>query len=146
MNGARRSILLDINVWVAFVSARHPHHALVERNWSTLGDAELSFCRVTQMGLLRLLTNPIVMGREVQDSPTAWETYDYLFREQRAVFLAEPDNLESIWRQSSSGPAFSRHRWTDAYLAAFAQAAGVTLLTLDSGFKKFDGLEVLLWS
>ena len=36
--------------------------------------------------------------------------------------------------------------WTDAYLAAFAQAAGVSLATFDRGFSRFSGLRLQLLS
>ena len=34
--------------------------------------------------------------------------------------------------------------WTDAYLAAFAQSAGLRLVSFDRGFGRFLGLEKLV--
>jgi len=47
--------LPDINAWVALASDRHVHHGLA-RDWFTaMRGAGTAFCRVTQMGFLRLL-------------------------------------------------------------------------------------------
>jgi predicted nucleic acid-binding protein len=35
-------------------------------------------------------------------------------------------------------------RWMDAYLAAFAIAAGQRLVTFDQGFRSYAGLDVLM--
>ncbi len=57
--------LHDVNVWIALAGERHTHN-LVARNWfSNLHDEKLFFCRLTQLGFLRLLTNKHVMQEEV---------------------------------------------------------------------------------
>jgi predicted nucleic acid-binding protein len=43
-------------------------------------------------------------------------------------------------RHSPSGPNF----WTDAYLAAFATAAGYTVVTFDRGFKRHKAAKLNL--
>jgi predicted nucleic acid-binding protein len=40
--------------------------------------------------------------------------------------------------------AESRKLWTDAYLAAFARAGGIGLATFDRGFRRHDGLDLIL--
>jgi hypothetical protein len=100
------------------------------------------FCRVTQAGFLRLLTNSKAMGHNVCTPAAAWSLYDKIFRNVEASLQEEPLGIESQWRafcaklESPSGSA-----WNDAYLAAFALCAGVQLVTFDQGFKKFPGLD-----
>ena len=54
--------LLDTNVWLGLAFKRHKHHASAIAWFSSVRQARCCFCRVTQMGFLRLATNPQVMG------------------------------------------------------------------------------------
>jgi len=63
--------LLDVNVWLAAAWARHEHHPAAKR-WMDGEDDELAFCRVTQMALLRLITNPSVMQRDSLSRVVYW--------------------------------------------------------------------------
>jgi predicted nucleic acid-binding protein len=58
------SWLPDVNFWLALCSDRHEHHH-VAAAWLDSARAPLCFCRMTQMALLRLLSNPKVMGSDV---------------------------------------------------------------------------------
>jgi predicted nucleic acid-binding protein len=66
--------------------------------------------------------------------------YDSFVSNRRIEIAAEPPMLETIWRQFTRLPQFSPQRWSDAYLAAFAQAAGFELVTFDKGFAQYTGL------
>ena len=55
--------LLDVNGWLAAVWARHRHHATAKQ-WVDNEEDDLAFCRVTEMSLLRLVTNPAVLGTD----------------------------------------------------------------------------------
>ena len=56
----------DVNVWIALSVLAHPHNELAWK-WKTLlpADDRVLFSRYTQPGLLRLLTNNVVMGNHV---------------------------------------------------------------------------------
>src|SRR5580692_5519496 len=108
----------DVNVWVALVVAEHTH-AGQARLWAERAKTdEFAFSRITQMGLLRLLTNSHVMGADVLSARDAWSVFDRLTNERNIFFAAEPPGLDSVWREltpsSRPGPNF----WADAYLAA----------------------------
>ena len=60
--------LLDVNVWLAATWARHRHHGTAKR-WLDDEDDDVAMCRVTQMALLRLVTNPAVVERDALDPP-----------------------------------------------------------------------------
>ncbi len=49
--------LPDVNVWIALAAERHAHHMRAREWFATLADERLVFCRITQLGFLRLLTN-----------------------------------------------------------------------------------------
>ena len=132
MPSSTTSILPDVNIWLALVYAAHPHHLAVRRWFELLNEADaLAFCRVTQMGFLRLVTQQKVVGAGVLTQAQAWAAYDRLLLDPRITYLPEPDHLEAGFRTLTAREAASPKLWTDDYLLAFAQAAGLALFTLD---------------
>lgn len=83
------------------------------------------------MSLLRLLSNPAVMGTDAITRSTAWTVIDRLRSDDRVRWAEEPAQLEHVWRAFSARGDKSHELWTDDYLAAFAQTGGLTLATLD---------------
>jgi predicted nucleic acid-binding protein len=73
----------------------------------------------------------------------AGEIHDALFEDSRIGFVSEPAGIEASWRAVAqclrSGPNF----WTDVYLAAFAAAAGLDVVTFDGGFLRHEGVRLL---
>ena len=122
--------LVDVGVWLAAVWGRHAHHRIVADWFGKEGD-DIVFCRVTQMGLLRLLSNPAVMRDDAIDRSQAWRTYDQLWADERVLWADEPAELDAVWRTISARDDMSHKLWTDDYLAAFAQVSDATLVTLD---------------
>lgn len=123
-------ILLDVGVWLAAVWGRHAHHR-VTADWFDGQENDLLFCRVTQMSLLRLLSNPAILGEDVVNRSAAWRVYDHLWADERVRWADEPTELDAVWRAISARDDKSHKLWTDDYLAAFAQTYGATLATLD---------------
>ena len=101
-------------------------------------------CRLAQMGLLRLLSNPTVMGSDVCSTDAAWRLNDKLFGDPRFTLEVEPPALEETLRRLTKGFPYSPKLWQDAYLAAFAVAADLPLVTFDQGFRKFRPLRSLV--
>ena len=60
----------------------------------------------------------------------------------------EPAGAFALWRTLAGLGTASPKVWMDAYLAAFAMAGGLRLLTLDRDFKNFvpQGLDLTLLS
>jgi len=125
--------LLDVNVWLAGVWDAHADHEAV-RNWRMGADGPLVMCRVTQMALLRHLSNPGVLGPDALTRRAAWHLMDRQLRDPAVRWHTEPDGVDIAWRAISARDDRSHKLWTDDYLAAFAQAAGLTLVTLERGF------------
>jgi len=133
----RSSLFPDVNVWLALAYERHAHH-LAARNWfqALERDARLFFCRFTQIGFLRLLTNEAVMGRdEVMGQAQAWEAYDRWIEDPRVLFIEEPWDLEPSFRSMSQSQRPAPKDWADSYLAAFAKISEMTLVTFDQAFQ-----------
>lgn len=114
--------LVDVGVWLAAVWGRHVHHP-VAADWFGKETDDIVFCRVTQMGLLRLLSNPAIMGDDAIDRSQAWRTYDQLWADERVLWADEPAELDAVWREISARDDKSHKLWIDDYLAAFAQAS-----------------------
>jgi toxin-antitoxin system PIN domain toxin len=122
---------LDTNVWLALVWERHSGSETARAWFSRCEDERFLFCRFTQLALLRLLTNKAVMGKEVKSMAGAWEVYDECCTEESIAFLPEPAGLEPRLRDLAKGRHSSPNVWADAYLAAFAAAAGLKVVTFD---------------
>ncbi len=133
-----------MNVWLALVSRRHVHAAACAIWLNNLHQAEVMFCRVSQMGLLRLPTNESVMGRDVLSSRDAWRAYAKLLVDDRIGFAPEPFTLEGDWRKLTISGRPTPKIWTDAYLAAFARSAEMQLVTLDRAIVSLDPNVLLL--
>jgi len=131
--------LPDVNLWLALAFDKHVHHLVAKKWFGGIPDGDCSFCRMTQQGFLRLATNPKVLGDETVTLADAWRLYDRLFCDARVAFAMEPEGLEPLWRGHTRARSFSPKVWNDAYLAAFAQAAGFGLVTFDRGFAQFTG-------
>jgi len=52
--------------------------------------------------------------------------------------------LELRWRQFAARDTASPKLWMDTYLAAFARAGGYRMVTTDTAFRQFSGLDLVL--
>ena len=135
--------LPDLNVWLALLNVNHPHQAAAKRYWEEAAAARIAFCRITMLGLLRLSTNKVVMGGAPYSTEEAWQAYQATAALPEVSFLAEPQGIDALMQEHSSAPTFRNADWTDAYLAAFAQMAGLRLVSFDKGFANYQGLNLL---
>jgi toxin-antitoxin system PIN domain toxin len=122
--------LVDVGVWLAAIWGRHTHHRVAAR-WFDEQSGDILLCRVTQMGLLRLVSNQAIMGHDVLTRGQAWRIIDQLWADNRVLWADEPAQLEAVFRAISARNDHSHKLWTDDYLAAFAQASGIALATLN---------------
>ena len=138
-------LLPDINVWLALAFDFHVGHATANA-WFEGSSETRSFCRLTQQGFLRLATNPSVFKKDAVSLKDAWRMYDTILGDPRVAFAAEPEDLERFWRPYAQRRSFSPNVWSDAYLAAFARASNLRLITFDKGFSQFKGLDCTVLS
>ena len=140
--------LPDINVWIALSSDLHVHHGVAKSWFLSMPPRSVAFCRVTQMGFLRLISNPKVMAGDAVTQRQAWTIYEELLRDQRVFFSPEHSELEPNWKRYSLFLLSGIPSWTDAYLAGFAKARSWQLVSFDRGFRRLqsDEIQVLLLS
>lgn len=125
----------DVNVWLALMWRRHVHAERAQEWFDREADGRFFFCRITQMGVLRLLTTEKALGVDVRTMAEAWKLWDAVTTDQRIALAAEPEGLERSFRKVSQLPTSSPKVWSDAYLLGFAEAAGLKLVTFDQGLK-----------
>ena len=135
--------LLDLNTWIALSLETHPQHRPA-RQWyeqTPLLRGDLVFCRQTELGFLRLITQAPVMARcgvAPLSNTEAIEFLDSLYADPAVSREDEPPATRSLWLQFAQGPLPSPHVWMDAYLAAFTVSLGAELVTFDQGFRSFE--------
>ena len=135
--------LPDVNVWLALSVPDHPQYHRAREYWYEESGRELAFCRVTALGLLRLSTNPAVMGGQPLTVAQAWQVYDAFRHLPEVALAAEPEGCEQQLGAWATDGNFPPRLWTDAYLAAFARAGGFRLVSFDRDFARFGGLDLL---
>jgi hypothetical protein len=72
--------LCDVNLLLALVIDKHTHHAAAVGWLQGKAAGEARICRLTQIGLLRLLNSPAVMQDDVLDTVGSWEVWYRLSR------------------------------------------------------------------
>jgi toxin-antitoxin system PIN domain toxin len=133
----------DVNVWLAFSAADHLHHERARRYWYEESADQLAFCRVTALGFLRLATNSAAMGGQPLTISQAWHAYTAFRRLPEVVLAPEPGGCEATLESWALNKGFTPRQWTDAYLAAFAKAGNLRLVSFDGDFSRFEGLDFL---
>lgn len=142
-------ILADSNVWLALSLSEHVYQKAARAWFDGVPDpASILFCRATQQSFLRLLTSAAVLapyGNKPLTNAQAWVAYETLLSDERITFASqEPDGISALWREFGARSTASPKLWMDAYLAAFAVRAGCQMVTTDTAFSQFPGLDVLI--
>jgi toxin-antitoxin system PIN domain toxin len=132
-------------VWLALAHGVHPHHR-VAIGWGESLDpgSRFYFCRVSQLSLLRLLTNEVLMGVDVVTQAEAWRIYDLFYANDRTFLIDEPRGIEDILRARTTKQRSSTKEWADEYLVAFAESAGLTFVTFDRALARRTKSSILL--
>jgi toxin-antitoxin system PIN domain toxin len=134
--------LLDVNLWLSLVDQRHLHHPVAQAYWSQNGVRHFAFCRVTMLGLLRLITSHKAVANP-KTHATAWSIYHEFKALPNIRFLSEPTHLETTFHSLTTEADLPNRMWTDAYLAAFAINSGSRLVSFYADFARFPGLHFL---
>jgi len=120
----------DLNVWLALATPEHVHAAVARRWWEEEAGA-IAFSRLTQLGLLRLMTTAAVMDGKPLSMTEAWRVYDRFYDDDRVIFIGEPPDAEKRFREKAARRSASPKLWADAWLLALAHAAEGVLVTFD---------------
>ena len=98
-------------------------------------DDRFFFCRLTQLGLLRLLATSAVMGKDVRTIGEAWKVYDRWLEDSRVGIRQETVELDGAFRAATRPVSrqSSPKALGDCYLLAVSQVTDATLVTFDRG-------------
>ena len=142
--------LFDTNIWLAAIFPTHPFHVVAQHAILQGTRAKPAvWCRSTQQSFLRLASTPTLYkayGADRMTNQDALLALDRLQALPQVVLREEPPGVFALWRQLAGVDTASPKVWMDAYLAAFAKAGSLSLVTLDQDFKSFvaQGLDLVL--
>jgi uncharacterized protein len=126
--------LLDTNLLIALAWPQHVHHAQAHAWFDAVGRAEWATCPVTQLGFVRISSNPKI----IPDAVSPREALEMLRRITALpghVFWQ--DTITPLAETVFNSIALVGHRQlTDAYLLALAQHEGGKLATIDDGIEE----------
>ena len=132
-----RAALLDINILTALLWPTHEHHEAAHRWFRGRADARWATCPLTQLGFVRIVSNPAFS----RDALSPLEGLALL-----GDNLAHP--AHEFWADSLELPAAVKgmegrlqgyKQLTDAYLLALAHRRKGVLATFDRGLRTLAG-------
>lgn len=128
--------LADVNVWFALAVEEHRHHAQARQWWENTPGL-MGFLRITQLGLLRLLTSAGPMGGQPLTNQQAWAVYDGFLSDERVRLFPDAPAVDAVFRDFSHTSQPAPKIWADAYIAAQTRVNEAVLVTFDQGFARY---------
>ncbi|HMD69696.1 MAG TPA: TA system VapC family ribonuclease toxin [Bryobacteraceae bacterium] len=125
--------LLDVNVLLALVWPRHESHDAAHAWFAKSGHKAWATSPLTQLGVLRLLTNPAVT-QGVVSAAAALEAVDEATQHEGHEFWPL-DRGMTTGLKTLAARLQGHRQWTDAVLLWQATERGGVLVTFDSGVK-----------
>ncbi len=138
------SYLPDVNVLVALSLDGHLHAKAAHEWYRREQSPCLQVCRIVQLGFLRLLTTQSVAGAGTLTNKAALNLHLQLVRKGLIELHSEPDAFDRVFADRAATNHPSPNRWNDAYLSAFAESAGLRLVTFDATLASYTRGSVLL--
>jgi len=142
--------LFDTSAWLAATFEQHPFHGLARRALQQATPTQPAvFCRATEQSFLRLLST-VALAKTYGVAPLsnrdALAALDALQAMSQVAWREEPPGVYGLWRNLAASDSASPKVWMDAWLAAFAIAGALRMVTLDRDFTNFlpHGLDLML--
>jgi uncharacterized protein len=130
--------LVDANVLLPLALSGHVATRAAFAWWNAQEPDSVVLCLPVRLAVLRLLSNRQVMGAGVLPPRRAWDVWRAFETDSRTVAVHEPPSgLDTYWLANVRDRVPAPNLWTDAWLAAYAEAAGLELVTFDQGFRSF---------
>jgi uncharacterized protein len=118
--------LLDTNVLLALAWPNHQHHAAAHAWFRREARFGWATCAVTQLGFIRLSSNPAYSADAVQPRAAAALLHELVAHEHHSFWQSPAADRASTYER-----ALGHQQVNDAYLAAVAKARGGRLVTFD---------------
>jgi len=132
-----KTALLDVNILTALLWPAHEHHARAHRWFGHRGDAGWATCSLTQLGFVRIVSNPAFSTDALSPAGAV---------ELLAANLSH--GAHEFWTENLPVPAALKgmetglqgyKQLTDAYLLALASRRSGVLATFDRGLRDLAG-------
>lgn len=137
--------IADANVRFPLLVQGHVAHEPAKRWWDEQRDGTVGTCLLTQLAVLRLLTNKVAMNGHPVCPEAALDAWQRLRSDPRSFRIdAAPGEHESRFMSLVLSREPTPNLWTDAWLAALAMSVDYEIATFDRGFKSFRGLKLRL--
>lgn len=135
--------LPDVNVWIALSAPGHVMRPLAEAYWHKEAAPRVAFSAVTMLGLVRVITNAPLFGGHAVAPSDAWGVLQGWLAMEQVTYVHEPEGCRAAVDRIVAEGLVTARTWTDAYLAAFAEAAGARLVSMDGDMLRYPGLNLL---
>lgn len=132
--------LLDVNVLLALVWPRHESHTTAHGWFAKAGQYAWATNPLTQLGVLRLLTNPAVTQGAMRATAALNVLLKATHHPEHEFWPLDQEIPVGLMPMASR---LTGHRqWTDAALLRHARERGGVLVTFDSGLKELAAGEL----
>lgn len=137
--------LADCTVLLPLVDEAHEHHKGARQWFSRLTPSDaMLLCRHSQLNLMRLMASENVMHGAALRMLDSWVLTTRLAAAPGTRFAPEPPGLDATWRGLCEAAGTHPKRVHDTYLAAFAICRRCRLVTYDTDFREYAGLDLQL--
>ena len=131
--------LLDVNVLLALVWPRHGSHAAAHAWFAKSGHRAWATSPLTQLGVLRLLTNPAVTQGAVSAESALAVVSEATRHEGHEFWPLHREMTTSL--KAVAGRLQGHQQWTDAVLLWQATDRDGVLVSFDAGVRKLASEE-----
>jgi hypothetical protein len=132
-----KTALLDLNILTALLWPTHEHHTAAHRWFGGRANALWATCPLTQLGFVRLVTNPAFSRDALSPADAVALLAENLKHPQHEFW---PDDLPVPAAVEDIEDRLQGHRqMTDAYLVALARKRKAVVATFDRGVRTVAG-------
>jgi toxin-antitoxin system PIN domain toxin len=132
--------LLDVNVLFSLVWPRHESHLTAHAWFAESGRHAWATNPLTQLGVLRLLTNPGATQGAVSAASALAVLEDAIGHDGHEFWPLDREFASAL--KSAAGRVQGHRQWTDVALLWQASERDGVLVTFDSGMKQLAGREL----
>jgi toxin-antitoxin system PIN domain toxin len=133
-----KTALLDVNILTALLWPAHEHHSRAHRWFGRRGDAGWATCSLTQLGFVRIVSNP-AFSSDALSPAAAVELLAMNLSHGAHEFWTESLPVPTALRGMETGLQGYK-QITDAYLLALASRRNGLLATFDRGVRDIAGV------
>jgi len=126
--------LADVNVLFALIWRRHEHHSAAHAWFEKSGRHAWASNALTQLGVLRLLTNPAVTQGTVNAASAVKALSEAASHPGHEFWPLNRQMAEAM--KAVAGRIRGHRQWADAVLLSQAAERNGNLVTFDSGLKQ----------